>query len=360
MSINKSELKSFLTLDPETYLELFELYVGETYGFVRFHAGKNFTSNIVYKGNSYFSCPVEFGGAESSSSGKRPRPVIKISNINGFITNYIKNRNDLNNCTIKRTKIFLKNIDDVNFPDSLNPFYSYKAKWSFPDYGPEFFSDTYIINNKISENKYTVEFELSSPLDLENVFMPSRVIMDNMCPFVYRGAGCCYGKKNNFTQNVLKDMWSGGSTEDGWTEFKEIGIPVADEFDKHFLSNQGYALRTLNDKGLWDKDTEYTTGDFVLVQTSFSYDFNKENIQASSDDLIGDYYVCIQTGVSGVVPKLDKANWVKDACSKSIIGCNYRFNDYYNMEGLDGPEKITKDIPYGGFPGTRPYEYRTS
>jgi len=355
--MSKTQLKKILTLNPETYLELFDLYIDESYGFVRFHSGKNFNADIVYKGNTYLSCPLQFSGAENTSTGKLPRPKLIISNIKGFITNYIKNKKDLNNSSIKRTRVYLKNIDDVNFPESKNPFFGYQNKWSFPNFGPELYTDSYVISSKVSENKYEIELELSSPLDLENVFLPSRVILDTMCPFVYRGAGCCYGKRNNFKQTILKQPWI-GQEKDDWVEFDQIGIPVADEFDKAFLSAQGYNLPTLKNKGVWSNTYEYTTGDFVLVQSSFSYDFNKPNIQESSDDLIGDYFVCIKTGVLGVNPRLDKESWIKDSCSKSIRGCEYRYADYYNMFDLDTPEHKTIDIPFGGFPGTRPYEYR--
>lgn len=344
-----AQVKSILSLDPDTYLELFDIYVDESYGFVRIHSGKNLNKNIVYRGNTYLSCPIEFGGVEYNSSGKQPRPTIRIANTNGLITNYIKNKNDLNNCTLKRTKVFLKNIDDVNFPEGLNPFYGLSQKWSFPNYGPQFFSDTYIINSKLSENKYVIEFELSSPLDLENIFLPSRKILDNLCPWVYRGAGCCYGKINNFTQKI-KNLETGGDIF-----FNEIGAPLADEFNKEFVSSEGYNLPTLTQKGVWNPTGEYTTGDFVLVQSSFSYDFNKENIQPSSDDLVGDYYVCVNTGVSGLNPKLDKENWVKDSCSKNLQGCKIRWQKYVIVE--EGQQNL--GLPYGGFPGTRPFEYRT-
>ena len=342
-----SQLKSILTLDPDTYLELFDLYIDASIGFLRIHAGKNFDKNIVYRGETYQCCPLNFDGVETNSSGSLPRPTLGISNINGLVTDYIKNKNDLNNCVVTRTKVLIRNIDDANFPKNLNPYYGFRNQWNESlGYGPEFFKDSYIVNNKKSENKYRVEFELASPLDLENIFLPARKISDNLCSFVYRGAGCCYGKINNFVQSLPN-----GST------FSNIGIPVADVYNKPFIGSPDYPIGTLRNKGIWSADVSYSAGDFVLVQNIFTYDFSKESVQSSSDDLIGNYYVCVSTSaVSGSDsnPKFDRINWIKDECSKTLEGCRLRWTKYtVNSSGEQ------KDLPYGGFPGTRPYEYRT-
>jgi len=46
-----------------------------------------------------------------------------------------------------------------------------------------------------------VEFELSSPLDLVGVMLPRRVIIQNVCPWVYRGAECGYAGSTYFDTN---------------------------------------------------------------------------------------------------------------------------------------------------------------
>lgn len=349
-----SKVKSLLTLDPDTYLELFDLYIDASIGFLRIHAGKNFDQNIMYKGLVYQMCPINFDGAETNSSGALPRPTITISNINGLVTDYIKNKNDLNNCIITRTKVLIRNIDDSNFPKGLNPYYGFQPQWnSSLGYGPEYFKDSYIVNNKKTENKYRVEFELASPLDLENIFLPSRKINDNLCSFVYRGAGCCYGKINNFVQQQRM----GSETVQ---EFKNIGLPVADVYNKAFIGNEQYGISTLRNRGVWSETKTYYAGDFVLVQSIFTYDFSKESVQSSSDDLVGTYYVCVAEsgGVSGVDnnPKFDRVNWIRDECSKTVEGCKLRWQQYTARSQDTDRERA---LPYGGFPGTRPYEYKT-
>jgi len=56
---------------------------------------KNFNNSLIYKGNFYTPAPIEYGGFEFSADGKQSRPSIRLANINGVITNIIKNKNDL-------------------------------------------------------------------------------------------------------------------------------------------------------------------------------------------------------------------------------------------------------------------------
>ena len=52
---------------------------------------------------------------------------------------------------------------------------------------------------KISENKYFIEFELVSPLEVENYKLPARIMIANYCPWKYRGIGCRYGSRGDYS-----------------------------------------------------------------------------------------------------------------------------------------------------------------
>ena len=352
--------QSLIDLDPDSFVDLFEIYISESTGILRFHAGKNFNSFLIYKGNPYTPAPIEYGGFEFSSDGKQSRPSIRMANINGVVTNIIKNKNDLVNSRIKRLKIFVKNLDDVNFSDGKNPFFGYRSKRNATNgYGQTFFEENYIINRKVSENKYIIEFELSSPLDFENQSLPNRKISDNLCSWSYRGCGCNYGKlpwanesgeKQSITytdsnNNVIT------KTADAifGTNIPNIGIPFADENDKEFYSAKGYNLGMASAayKGFWDKLTTYTAGEFVTFCDSVNYDFFGNKFQFSEDNISVSVFVCIKGNNTNNNPKLKKEFWIKDACSKNIKGCSLRWKGH-----KDG-------LPFGGFPGTRPFNYQT-
>lgn len=350
---------ALINLNPDSFVDLFEVYVDGTVGIIRFHAGKNFTKSIIFRGNTYLPMPVDFSGFEFSSDGKQNRPTLRIANIDGLITDYIKNKNDVINSRLKRIKVFVRNLDDANFSDSVNPFFGYRKKRNaVSGYGESFYEDNYIINKKTQENKYFVEFDLSSPLDLENQTLPNRKISDNICSWNYRGCGCNYGKipwepiggqtfkiAGSTQPKTESQIWGGKNNE---------GLPVADENNKEFYSPNGYNLTSINYRGIYQNvDTigfTYNAGDFVKYIDSLNYDFFGESTQFSEDSLSYSFYVCIKTYSPGndgkKDPKSSPEYWVKDICAKNLKACRLRWQNH------------GKGLPYGGFPGTRPFDYQ--
>lgn len=65
----------------------------------------------------------------------------------------------------------------------------------------EFARDIYYIDRKASETKEVVEFELAAALDLAGLALPRRQIIQNYCPWTYRGTECGYTGTNYFDTN---------------------------------------------------------------------------------------------------------------------------------------------------------------
>lgn len=68
-----------------------------------------------------------------------------------------------------------------------------------PDYGQnqadptqQFPDDIWFVEQKLNENKYVVEWELASVFDLEGIMLPHRQVIQDSCPWRYRGAECGY------------------------------------------------------------------------------------------------------------------------------------------------------------------------
>ena len=61
---------------------------------------------------------------------------------------------------------------------------------STADSTAEFSRDIYFVDRKSSENRLAVQFELSAALDLTGVGLPRRQIIQNYCPWQYRGPEC--------------------------------------------------------------------------------------------------------------------------------------------------------------------------
>lgn len=275
---------SILDLEPDTIIELYELDLGETDGIYRFHPGKNNKKNIMLTDESgvlqtYYPLPIQTDGFESKGDGSLPRPKILFANPNGVISDAIKNRNDLIGNFLVRKRIFLKFLDNENFPDNYNPF-------AIPDPESRFDDDTYIINRKVQENKFYVEFELISPLEFEDVKVPSRLMIANYCPWSYRGPGCLYGQRTDFDNQQV--VMAGGSPLTAKQFFAKentqqvnqgpnLGIPVADSNNKKFTSPEGYNLYLIwlqkyNNYTAQVQTTSAVTAFRVQINNSSGYD----------------------------------------------------------------------------------------
>jgi len=351
----QSHNSALLDLNPETIIELYELDLGEQDGVYRFHPGKNDTKDIIfggyseikngtpvqYPGHTYFALPIEADGFEVRGDGSLPRPRILIANPQGIITDLIKRRGDLVGKTITRRRVFMKYLDHENFPNNLNPF-------AIPDPNSRFDDDIFKINRKISEDKYMVEFELVSPLEMEDIKVPARVMIANFCPWQYRGEGCKYGQRPEFKQ-TLSD---GTKSEDFFTvsgdPFGELGLPIADENNKKFMEVDGYNL-TLTYKGDYSKATAYSAGHVVRIKSSrqnlskLDYTDTQEEVANKPDA----FFVCIQAATDKD-PRYELEYWRRDQCAKTLQACQCRYVDY----GI-----YTKGLPFGGFPSIEKYKF---
>ena len=352
----QSHNQSLLDLEPETIIELYELDLGEQDGVYRFHPGKNNTSDIIfggyseiknnvpvqYPGHTYFALPIEADGFEVRGDGTLPRPKLVIANPQGIITDLIKRRGDLVGKTIIRRRVFLKYLDHENFPNNLNPF-------AIPDPNSRFDDDIFKINKKVSEDKYQVEFELVSPLEMEDIKVPARVMIANFCPWQYTGEGCRYGQRSaGFSQKLPDGTKATDFFNDSGNSLGELGLPVADENNKKFMEADGYNL-TLTYEGDYDKTTSYAVGDVVRVKamaqnlSKLDYTDTQEEVGNKPDA----FFVCIQAATNKD-PRYELEYWRRDQCAKTLKACQCRYVDYGRYD---------KGLPFGGFPSIEKYKF---
>ena len=182
-------------LAPSAVIELFELDgtassigVDQVY---RFHAGVNeqISGNIVWNGNTYQRYPIEATGFTYQGGGQLPRPTISISNVLSLATTLVLEYNDLVGATVTRIRTLKKYIDAVNFTNETN---------ATADPFAEFPREIYIVDRKVSENRAVVSFELAATFDVAGVKLPRRQIIQNICPWTYKGEGCGYTGTNYF------------------------------------------------------------------------------------------------------------------------------------------------------------------
>ena len=212
--------QSLLDLQSTAVLELFRVFpdrVNLPNLFLGFHGGSNFDKSITWQGVDYLPLAIETEGFDILGDGKLARPKIKVANKNNIITNFLQNYKDLINAKFVRKRVQVKFLDDSNFQGG-NPFGAADSK-------AELTNETWIMGRKTQESKIFVEFELNSPLDLENFSVNSRNVVAKFCGFQYRGEGCRYA---GFP--VEKDDGSPFKDADGVSVVPQFNSPTPVDF----------------------------------------------------------------------------------------------------------------------------------
>jgi lambda family phage minor tail protein L len=335
-------LKNLLSADPTTPIVLFQIEMYNQ-GKYFFHAGENgYRNALVFGGAPYDHYPIIGEGFDVQGDGRLPRPKMILSNHQGNVSLRLKYFDDFTSAKVTRIKTMLKYLDEINFPNQINPYGESDSE--------SFTKDVYFVNQKVKETDEIVEFELVSALEIENAKIPCRSVYSNTCSWSYRSKeGCGYSGKPIADKKGKRFIPKGYS-----------GPHVAEEvyFEDQYSSTQ-FAPTNANDVyEEWDSTKTYSSGDVVSVTT-----LNGDS--ALNPPTI---YVCIGNNVESH-PSKDRTNWIEDACDKSICGCRLRFSDaaeeaggckrFDSPYGSDGKYSESEEgLPFGGFPGVDPYEFK--
>lgn len=157
---------------PETdeTIELFQLDLTALGDQVYYFVNSIGEEPIKWRGQEYTAVDFEADGFELNGRGESPSPKVTFSVTNQMISGLINDFNDLIGAKVTRTKTFKKFLDGQ---PSANP-------------NAHFPLDIYRVERKVRENKFSVEFELSSILDQQGRMLPGRTISANYCPWRYR------------------------------------------------------------------------------------------------------------------------------------------------------------------------------
>lgn len=300
LNTNRESLLS----NPTSLLSLYELD-GTAIGLTTIYRFYDGTDNnfqpLVFNGITYTAFPIKVEGLDLDGKGSLPRGTVTIANINGFVSSLLLQNQQLNRAKFSRIRVYARFIDSANFLDGINPY-------GTPDPTAAYEADIFYVSRKISENRDYVAFEVVTALELENVKLPNRPILANICPYRFRQSTTC-----------------------GYS-----GAPIADRANKLFEGGAGTYGLTLVDQGQWSAATTYNAGDYVYVISTLP--------QTLGDRL---YYVCYvnSTVGSSQSPSAAPNRWLSDACSKSMAGCKLHFP--------------TGPLPGGFFPGVTRGAFRT-
>ena len=276
-------LQESYSFTPTQLIELWELNgtavgLDTVYRFVN-SSSCNFQS-VTFNGVSYMPFPIKVESMETDGKSSLPRPRLSVSNINGFVSNLLLlNTNSLDGATVTRRRVYARFLDAANYP-TPTPI------WVTPDTTAAFPDEPFIINRKTTENPQVVQWELASPLEMNNVRLPRRQIIANICTWKYRQAGTC-----NYS-----------------------GAPISDVANRTFTGT--FYNMTLADQGAYNSATTYNRGDYVYTTSDLP--------QFSG---ISFFWVCSTNGTVGKTPSTTSTNWIADQCAKSSAACKLRFTD---------------------------------
>lgn len=181
-------------LAPGQLVELYELDATALGGSItRMHNGVNvLRSSVVWQGLTYTPWPIEARGFEVTGKGQLPRPTVAVANVTGLLSALVRDYDDLIGAKFTRRRTMVKYLDAVNFPGGINPTADPTA--ALPD-------DVFFVDRKASENSVQITFELAASFDVAGVMLPRRYIVQNVCPWRYRGADCGYAGTAYFDRN---------------------------------------------------------------------------------------------------------------------------------------------------------------
>ena len=185
MTVPQSIQEQLQSLEPSAIIELFQLELTEAVNGIDqtyyYHAGTNeLTANIQFNGIEYTAYPIEVDGFQMTVKGALPRPSMKIANANNAISALLVLYNPLQ-AKVTRIRTCKKFLDAANFSGGN----------ATADATAKFEDEIWYIDRVASENPQVVEFELTSKLDLTNLGLPRRQVLEH-CPWKYKGTECGY------------------------------------------------------------------------------------------------------------------------------------------------------------------------
>ena len=331
---------------------------------LRFHNNiKVFNSQITWQGNTYFPAPIQASGFEIASKGTLPTPMLSISSqsekgndILSLLKHQILSFGDIIGAKVTRRRTFAKYLDWANFqfetePTQKQPFsprIQELPEGYEPDPNAELPLDIYFIERKTGENKSTLQYQLSSVLDLEGIKVPRRTIISDRCQWEYRGPGCWYQhvEDTEIRTKLKEPLENVPALKKAQLTTSQITLPsfappVATDNDE-LITAITYKTEPVftnsDDKSKWVATTTYKKNEFIY--------FLKNNVK---------FYFVAKIDVPANTPPPNSTYWVADECSKSIYGCRLRWGTRTGSVKDNGgcPIGGSKGLPYGGFPAAR-------
>lgn len=345
-----------VSLTPSAPVYLYEIDFGEIYpqtknitainqpltnGVLRIYNDYNIFNSaairgrVTWQGNYYYPFPIAAEGFDLNSAGTLPTPRFVLANISPdddnnsfykYIRMQIQSLGDLAGCKFTRIKTFLKYLHPSNFSNNQNPYNINGRLFEL-----ELPKDVYYIDRKSLENKTSIEYSLSSILDLENVNLPARTFLAEKCPFQYRGEGCCY-EYNKRKTNQHSGVYGGcENVPESYISLPLEAPPVTTDNDEIFLEQvfTGSLSNGWQDNFRFSGIAYSRITNPTLTNSNFT-NFSQANLLDSSYAAVGATSSAAICSISVALTNPAEITAVRINSSTSIVN---NFNVDYSMDG---------------------------
>jgi len=325
---------------------------------LRFHNNiKVFNSYIIWQGKTFFPAPIMAEGFEITSRGVLPSPTLSLTSQTeegiealSIIRRVIRKYGDIVGAKVTRIRTFAKFLDKNNFSDISNPdsqrgIYASNFPEEYePDPYAELPRDVFFVERKASEDKNSINYELSSSLDVEGVKLPRRVVTASKCGFTYRGCGCFYEGDGNSAQSLADHVYKKCGIRRTDLTLPEDAPPVATINDQNIKDMIGVSEFVF--KGRYSSKAFYESGDYIYMEKNgIRYYFvAKVDIPATEN-----------TEYSPPNPDF----WIADLCSKTLQGCRKRWGAQGSVIIGESEDFKKGELQFGGFPNATKLEQNT-
>jgi lambda family phage minor tail protein L len=226
----------------DAYVELFDITLNYPGGSTIIHLvdGLDADQNNLYfpypaggdnrTFEQYLATPIGLEGFSISSSGAQNRPNLTVANVASLARSITDNSNtdstenetnidtilsglnitkneDILGSLVTHRRTLLKNTF-VKLSGSMYLYGDRSTVVASPPVPKEFPTAKYVLDRVAAENHLIVQFELSSPFDVQGLKIPNRYVIGKYCPWEYRGAagglntsvksGCTYNGNSYF------------------------------------------------------------------------------------------------------------------------------------------------------------------
>jgi lambda family phage minor tail protein L len=181
---------------------------------------------VVWRGVEYPPLACESEGWEINGTGQLPQPKLRVSNVGGLMGSIVIALQDLVGAQVTRYRTFAQFLDNGS---SADPTVFFEP-------------DIFVIQRKATQTKALIEWELSSILDQENVFLPNRFVLKYNCTQRYRiWDPALNGGAGGFDYTNVTCPYNG--TQNGNQSYDENGNPVPQDQDVCGRLDSDCALR---------------------------------------------------------------------------------------------------------------------